>query len=182
MLSAARNDLEPCDRVELGEVPCVRLLRMRDVEEPDTADEHHGSEWLPLFRRPAAPRFELLPHRDHRLPVARLLRDALSGGHFGDQVRVVVEDEVDVAIALELELRDLRRHTPDTPAEIARAGPRRPVRLRKSVDRVDSCVLRMQDHELPLWVAQSFQPSETEVAASVAVLWARRDGGGSNCG
>src|SRR5262249_37306874 len=36
---------------------------------------------------------ELLPDRDHRFPVTRPLRDAGGGGHFRDQVAVLVEQD-----------------------------------------------------------------------------------------
>jgi hypothetical protein len=68
--TAAGDHLEPGDRVQLGEVTGMRILRVRNVEETDAADRDDRAKLLPAVRWLTAVRRELITRGDDRPTVA----------------------------------------------------------------------------------------------------------------
>jgi hypothetical protein len=160
--------------VQLSEVPRVRLLRVRNVEEADAADDRHGAEFFPVLGR-------LLPQLVSNFSRAAMigLRSRVFFGrhcrwHLRDQVGVFAEeDEMDVAVTLDLELGDLRRDPPNPATEISSPRLGRRVKLRQRVDRRGSGVLRVQIDDLALWIAECLESfSCTLQPLSESCAWA----------
>src|SRR5438552_12343423 len=143
MLRAAGHQAKAGDRAQLG-VPSAPVA--------DAVDDRDRAELAPVRSRRAAESFEERTRADDGLARPRPRRQAPRLGHRRRQVRVlaVVEDEVEVAVALEAVFDDLAADPPDVSLEAGCPRRRRRARPGEAVDRRDARRLRPQADEVPL--------------------------------
>src|SRR5919197_1707728 len=138
-LRAAGDQPDLRHRVQRGVVARVAEAVARAAPGPvaDAVQEDDRAERAPGRPRGAAQAFEPGARPLDRPARARSRRQTVRAGHRRSQVRAlaVVEDEVDVAVLLQLVLDDLGAHPPDTPLEAGLARRRRPARWAKAIDR-----------------------------------------------